>query len=288
MKRYLSYESRPAKDQQKESRALNGKVIRVKELNIGEGIPKICAGIAAAEFDLVLAQHQALLEEPADLLEWRLDYLLAGQYGDIDQINATLAEMAAVDPRPVILTLRTENEGGMAKVSSREYRELIRSYATQSDAAIIDIEAFDKENGPDREIIAFLASLAHENGKTVILSNHDFTMTPPRREIVQRLKAMADMGADIPKAAYMPQTEDDVHTLLAAAMDASEILPVPFIALSMGELGQPSRVCGGSFGSCITFGASPIMETAPGQIGIRALRDHLQQYYQEDQRGSND
>ena len=267
---------------------MNRKIIRVQNLSIGEGIPKICAGIAAADFDLALAQHQALLEEPADLLEWRLDYLLAGQYGDIDQINATLAEMAAVDPRPVILTLRTENEGGMAKVSSREYRELIRSYATAGDAAIIDIEAFDKENGPGREVVAFLASLAHENGKTVILSNHDFTMTPPRREIIQRLKAMADMGADIPKAAYMPNTEDDVHTLLAAAMDASEILPVPFIALSMGELGQPSRVCGGTFGSCITFGASPDTETAPGQIGIRALRDHLQQYYQEDLKGSND
>jgi 3-dehydroquinate dehydratase len=50
----------------------------------------------------------------------------------------------------------------------------------------------------------------------------------------------------------------------------------------MGELGQPSRVCGGTFGSCITFGASPFMETAPGQIGIRALRDHLQKYYEED------
>ena len=277
-----------AEDRQKERRALNRKVIRVQNLSIGEGIPKICAGIAAADFDLVLAQHRALLKEPADLLEWRLDYLLGGRYSDIDLINATLAKMADVDSRPVILTLRTEHEGGMAKVSSREYRELIRSYVTQSNAAIVDIEAFDKESGSDREIIAFLASLAHENGKTVILSNHDFTMTPPRKEIIQRLMVMADMGADIPKVAYMPNTEDDVHTLLAAAMDASEILSVPFIALSMGELGQPSRVCGGTFGSCITFGASQTKETAPGQIGIRALRDHLQQYYQEGRKGSND
>ena len=73
MNRYVSCEVHLAKDRQKERRALNRKVIRVRDLSIGEGIPKICAGIAAADFDLVLAQHQALLEEPADLLEWRLD-----------------------------------------------------------------------------------------------------------------------------------------------------------------------------------------------------------------------
>ena len=266
----------------KESSILSKKVIRIGDLAIGEGLPKICAGLAAAEFDLVLDQHRKLLDEPADLLEWRTDYLLGKQYGDIDGINRTLAAIAEVDPRPVILTLRTENEGGMAPATAREYREIIRAYATESDAGIIDIEAFDKESGPDRDIIAFLTSLAHENGKTVILSNHDFNMTPSRKEIVQRLMTMAEMGADIPKAAYMPQSEEDVHTLLAAAMDASEILDGPLIALSMGELGQPSRVCGGTFGSCITFGASPFAETAPGQIGVRALRDHLQKYYEED------
>lgn len=261
---------------------LADQLIRIGDLTIGEGIPKICACLAAADFELVLDSHAQLLGEPADLLEWRVDYLLGEKYSDIDGINRTLKAIGEKDPRPVILTLRTENEGGQAAVSAREYRELIRSYILESDAALIDIEAFDKESTPDREIIAFLTSLAHEMGKRVILSNHDFNMTPAQSEILQRLTLMADMGADIPKVAYMPQSEEDIHTLLAAAMDAQEQLQVPFIALSMGELGKPSRVCGGTFGSCITFGAAPSMATAPGQIELRALRDHLQQYYQED------
>lgn len=262
---------------------MSKQVIRIGELHIGEGIPKICMGLAAAQFDLVLEMHRKIREEKADLLEWRTDHLLGGKYRDVDGINRTLATIRETDARPVILTLRTQSEGGMAAVSSREYREIIRSYVTESDAKIIDIEAFDRGNAPDRDVIAFLAALAHENDKLVILSNHDFNMTPARAEILQRLTMMAQMGADIPKVAYMPQCEDDVHTLLAAAADAEEKLDVPFIALSMGELGMPSRICGGSFGSCVTFGASSLMGTAPGQITTDRLSDYLQQYYSTDQ-----
>ena len=260
-----------------------GKTVRIADVTIGEGIPRICMGLAAAQFDLVLDMHRKIRAEKADLLEWRTDYLLGGQYQDIEGINRTLAAIAAEDPRPVILTLRTESEGGKAALSARDYREIIRAYATESDAKILDIEAFDKENGPDRDIIAFLVSLAHENGKTVILSNHDFNLTPPRKEIVQRLLMMQEMGADIPKAAYMPQSEEDVHTLLAAAADADEVLDVPFIALSMGELGMPSRVCGGTFGSCVTFAASSLAATAPGQMTADQLLCYMKQYYEQDQ-----
>ncbi len=255
-------------------------VIRIGNTKIGEGIPKICIGIAAASFDLAQDMHRSLSAEMADLLEWRTDYLLGGQYADIDGINRTLAVFAKTDPRPVILTLRTESEGGKAALSSREYLEIIRAYVTQSDAKIVDIEAFGKEDGADRDLIAFLVSLAHENNKLVILSNHDFTMTPPRKEIVQRLRMMREMGADIPKAAYMPRTEEDVYTLLEAAAEANEELDVPFIALSMGELGKPSRVCGGTFGSCVTFGASAALATAPGQIAAATLSEYLRQYYE--------
>ena len=91
---------------------------------------------------------------------------------------------------------------------------------------------------------------------------------------------MREMGADIPKAAYMPRTEEDVYTLLEAAAEANEELDVPFIALSMGELGKPSRVCGGTFGSCVTFGASAALATAPGQIAAATLSEYLRQYYE--------
>ena len=260
---------------------VGNKTVQIGTLTIGEGMPKICVGITGAAFDLVLDMHRGLLAEKADLLEWRTDYLLGGKYTDIEGINATLAKIAETDPRPVILTLRTESEGGQAALSAREYREIIRSYITESDAGIIDIEAFDKESAEGREIIAFLTALAHENGKLVILSNHDFNMTPSAKEILQRLQMMQDMGADIPKVAYMPQSEEDVHTLLLAAAEAEEQLEVPFIALSMGELGQPSRICGGTFGSCVSFAASASAATAPGQITADRLSDYLKQYYGE-------
>ena len=162
------------KELTKEHHSVAAKTVRVADLTIGEGIPKICMGLAAAEFDLVLDMHRQIREEEADLLEWRTDYLLGGQYADIEGINRTLAAIAAEDARPVVLTLRTESEGGQAALSSREYREIIRSYIMESDAKVIDIEAFDKEGSADRDVTAFLVSLAHENGTRVIRSFHDF------------------------------------------------------------------------------------------------------------------
>ena len=90
---------------------------------------------------------------------------------------------------------------------------------------------------------------------------------------------MAELGADIPKASYMAQTEEDARVLLSAAEEASKELDVPFIALAMGEEGKITRLAGGMFGSCITYAASERNETAPGQIKASEMREYLREFY---------
>lgn len=260
--------------------------IQLGNITVGEGRPKICVVLFGAEFDLVLDMYEKCKDQPADLFEWRTDFLVGKQYEDVDGINDTLQTIRAREEeergdsaRPVILTLRTEDEGGNAPLVPREYREVIHSYIMQSEAEILDIEAFNRDEGVQRDVMEFLVDMAHENGKKVILSNHDLTGMPVRSEIVYRLKIMASLGADLPKVAYTAQEEADVKTLLTAAAEMQDQRAELFIALAMGEPGQPSRICGGEFGSCITFASSEAGETAPGQIPATDLQYYLDRYY---------
>lgn len=51
----------------------------------------------------------------------------------------------------------------------------------------------------------------------------------------------------------------------------------------MGELGAGTRICGGEFGSVLTF-ASGKEASAPGQMDAKVLHAYLVQYYRKDNR----
>ena len=117
--------------------------------------------------------------------------------------------------------------------------------------------------------------LAHAHGVRVVCSSHDFDKTPPRQEMVDRLCRMQALGADIAKLAVMPRSRQDVAALLAATAEMAELHPqTPVITMSMGALGQISRMAGGTFGSAATFAAAG-SASAPGQPTLEDVRAML-------------
>lgn len=256
------------------------RVVELGGMRIGEGLPKICLSVAGRTGEEILEQTRGSEGQPVDLIEWRADYLAGNGYEDIDFQIRILEEMKKITDKPIIYTLRTEEEGGSANLRRRDYYSIVREIIIRCSVEVVDIEAFDQEKGYDGEKVEFLVNLAHDNGKKVILSNHDFRKTPTEEEILRRLIIMEQLGADIPKMAVMPREERDVLVLLEAArLAGEEALTGPFVALSMGELGQVSRICGGSFGSAITFAAGS-EETAPGQLGVQKLHECICAYYE--------
>jgi len=75
--------------------------------------------------------------------------------------------------------------------------------------------------------------------------------------------------------AVMPQSADDVLTLLTATNEARKTLSQPVITMSMGDLGKVSRLAGEVFGSCLSF-ATVGAASAPGQIALDHLRPELE------------
>lgn len=234
------------------------KTVRIGDLVIGSGMPKICVPITGGTADEMLRQADRIMMTPADLVEWRADY-----FRRIEDRGAVLSVIrkleARLEGKPVLFTFRTAAEGGERELSSEKYLRLYENVLQSGCAKAVDIEY-----SLNRTVTRRLISLAHEKGVTVILSYHDFAATPPAGEIVSRLATMKYMGADIVKIAVMPKNSADVLTLLEASQRAKEEFPIPAVCISMGGDGIVSRLSGEIFGSAVTF-ASAGRFSAPGQ-----------------------
>jgi len=172
--------------------------------------------------------------------------------------------------KPLLFTFRSAKEGGEQALSVENYIALNRAAVDSGLVDMIDLELFTGD-----ELVKATVEHAHAKNVFVIMSNHDFHKTPAAEEIVQRLRKMQELGADIPKIALMPQSKADVLTLLSATLEMQErYADRPIITMSMAKTGVISRLSGEVFGSAATFGAVK-KASAPGQISVTDLRTVL-------------
>lgn len=243
--------------------------VEVRNIKIGEGIPKICVPIVGITKDEIISEAKTFDSIPVDVVEWRVDWF-EGVF-DVEKVIDVLADLrAALKDTPILFTFRTSKEGGEKAVEPAVYAELNKAAAATGNVDLVDVEAFTGD-----EIVKDIIEEVHKCGVKVVASNHDFDKTPEKDDIVGRLRKMQDLGADIPKIAVMPQNKRDVLTLLAATEEMNrEYADRPIITMSMAGNGVISRLCGEVFGSALTFGAAK-KASAPGQMGVEDLNTVL-------------
>lgn len=191
-------------------------------------------------------RRQRDLVTEADLIELRLDSV-----DDPDVAGALEGRT-----KPVILTCRASWEGGGFAGSEDERRALLRQ-ALDLGAEYVDVEwraGFD--------------DLIRLGGPRIVLSSHDFAGMPA--DLVAQANAMRATGAGVVKIAVKPLRLSDSLTLLDLAKtfgpDERKVL------IAMGDLGLPTRVLAGRFGSAWTYAG---MVRDVGQITSSLL---LEQY----------
>lgn len=218
--------------------------------------------------DEVEAQVRGLAGAEVDVVEWRVDHL--ADLADTRAVVGTARALArALGPVPMLVTCRTSAEGGAAHLDDDAYGELLAALAASGAAGLLDVEL------ARGAVAAGTIETAHRHGVPVVASSHDFSATPPAAEIVSRLRAMQELGADVAKIAVMPRGTADVLTLLEATrIMTEEHARVPVVTMSMGALGAVSRLAGHLFGSAATF-ASAGTASAPGQLGVEDVRTVL-------------
>lgn len=220
--------------------------------------------------------HQARLaqQQGAQALELRADLLAdPTQVGAaLDAVRAALEAapgapeaVPAASGLPLLLTYRSATEGGKGAGHGQGYEDYLASLLRlRPPVAAVDIEMACPASKA-------LVAEAKAGGYDVVGSCHDFTATPNRAQIAEKLVQITAAGADITKVAYMPRNAQDVAALRHAAHDFAYAYPhQPLIAISMGQLGAPSRT---DLVNCLTFATiADGAASAPGQATIAHVR----------------
>ncbi len=239
--------------------------IIVRGCHIGEGRPKVIVPIVETTESKILERAFEFSRLRIDCVEWRVDWF--EQCKDAHSVVSCLQKLrVALKDKLLLVTFRTKDEGGEVSLSHSKYLGFINTVIDTDCADLIDIEFFTAGND-----IRKLIDNAHSSGAIVVCSSHDFQKTPDESELVSRMIKMQQVGADLPKVAVMPHDSTDVLALLSATIEMkTKYFATPIITISMGKLGVASRLCGGTFGSAMTF-ASAGDSSAPGQISFDVM-----------------
>ncbi|MEM9826406.1 MAG: shikimate dehydrogenase [Planctomycetota bacterium] len=206
----------------------------------------LCVTLGRTRHKHMIAEHRYLVEQGAELVELRLDYI-----GRAVQLKRLLDER----PGPVVITARRREDGGRWRRSETDRLALLRT-AIAAGVEYVDIEAD-------------VAAQIPRYGMTKrIISYHNFDETPENLEEFHA--AMADEDADIVKIATMATCFSDNLRMIDLVRNAK----VPTIGICMGELGLITRIMSDRLGSPFTYATfSKDKKMAPGLLLWKDLQN---------------
>ena len=212
----------------------------------------ICVSIGRTRHKMMIAEHKAIAERGAQLVELRLDWL---------SHTPDLSRLLQNRPTPVIVTCRRKADKGNWTGTEEQRLTLLRS------AIVAGVEYVDLEED--------VAHLIPRYGKTRrIISHHNFDETPQDLEAIHT--RLCALQPDIVKLVTTANSPTDNVRMLRIVAGSS----VPTAGFCMGELGTISRILTGRYGSPFTYATFSSERTmAPGQLTL----DEMQRMYRYDQ-----
>lgn len=190
-----------------------------------------------------------------DIIEWRADVL---SKDDILHVAPAIFEKFV--GFEIIFTLRTNKEGGNIVLSDDEYISIIKDINALYQPEYIDFEYFSYRNVFD-QMLEF---------PNLILSYHNFVETP--ENLMEVFSELTAVSPRVVKIAVMPKNEQDVLDLMNYTRGFKTLNPEQtYVTMSMGKLGQLTRMSGTLTGSDWTF-ASLDEASAPGQISLSNMK----------------
>ena len=232
--------------------------------------PLICTPLIGQDISDLVEECNQIMPKNPDIIEWRADFFTAlADIREVTRAGQRIRELCG--DVPVLFTIRSVREGGQPIALSEN--EKVRLITEVCEAKIIDLVDYELVNESDD--IKQIHQAAKATGVYLIMSYHNFDKTPDLRFIVDKLHQAERQGADIAKVAVMPNSKEDVLTLMTATQEAQKDLRIPLITISMGELGVITRIAGWMFGSDFTFAVGN-ESSAPGQVPIEDLRLAIQ------------
>lgn len=145
-------------------------------------------------------------------------------------------------------------------------RLLLLKTAIDAGAKWVDIEIESSEDFT-KELVAYAKSKACK----VIISYHNYDLTPDTAELNSIVADSIKQGAEIVKLACKVNKPKDNARLICLYNN-----DIPVVSLGMGELGMITRIAALKMGAPFTFArGNNIKETAPGQLSENEMNDIL-------------
>ena len=92
------------------------KVVTIKAVTIGEGLPKICVPMVGETIPQLIEEAEILKRIDLDVVEWRVDFFEDAT--NIERVKKALQAIRKVlVDKPIIFTFRSAKEGGQKEVS---------------------------------------------------------------------------------------------------------------------------------------------------------------------------
>jgi len=218
----------------------------------------LCVAIGVTDWSEAL-RLVAQEKDFADVLEIRLDCLR----------ERVITPFIEATDTPLLFTTRADWEGGAFQGEESE-RIALLAQAAEAGAAYVDCEL----RAPVSSLKRLKEHIAGSKTK-LILSWHDFEITPPKKELQKTLESMQKQGAHVGK---IVTTAHDFHDVLRVLnlQEAAYECGLPLIAFCMGKPGMISRLATLELGGYMTY-CSPRDNsgTASGQISSSDMRSML-------------
>ena len=230
-------------------------MLKIGKTELGK-IPKVAIAINDRE------DNKLIKSTFVDILEIRVD-----EFKKVDPIYIrNIVKMRRKIGVPLILTVRSKEEGGQKVISNELKLKIFKECISLIDAVDIELRS---------PILSEVIKIARKNKKVIIVSWHNFKLTPNDKMLRDILNKAKRSGANLVKIAVKANKIEDLNRLMSFTIENKS---KNIITISLGEIGSISRLTFPKFGSLITY-AYINRPSGLGQRPLDELREHLRVYY---------
>ncbi len=215
--------------------------------NFNDGKLYVTIPLMATSLEDLREQAKTAKANDPDMVEWRADALVGIDKKEVrdEAINIVRTEMGTV---PVLFTCRDFCDRGKQDLPYEVKKEILEAAICSDSIDVVDIEL------PHKEYIPKLRELAHAHGVLLLIAHHDWEKTPPKEEMKRIIREEYDLGADILKYSFAPQSYGDVADVAEVTLETkADWQDRPCFSISGGEKGMISRICGRALGTNLCF-----------------------------------
>lgn len=200
---------------------------------------ELCYPIMESNKTSFIDKVVSLENDKNDMIELRIDYLLEKGIA-IDEIIEIINHINSFTSKKIIVTIRTDREGGKYKLDENKYYDYIENIYLKTEFEYLDVEYNVYLSNKEK-----YEGLFKDKSKKIILSTHIYDKVLSKKQYETLFHNMLSPYIDIVKCAVFVNTKKELFDYMMVARKSSKFIineKKGCIFIAMGEIGKLSRL----------------------------------------------